>query len=474
MLKIYNKLSRKKEEFVPITPNVVKIYGCGVTPYKPAHLGHAMQAIIFDVIRRYFEYKGYKTTYVRNSTDIEDKIIEKAKEFKMEPLEYSKMIIKQEGEDLRKLRVRIADFEPKVSEYIPQIISAVQKLIDTGFAYTTEKRNVYFDISKFPTYGKLSRQKLDKTKIGTRKEVEEDKKNSMDFALWKSSKDEEISWDSPWGKGRPGWHIECSVMSTCILGPHFDIHGGGMDLVFPHHENEIAQSESLNNGQFVNYWVYNGLLMVGTKKMSKSLSNDIDISTWLERYHPEVIRYLILTNHYRSHVQFVPERYVEATKKVYQAYKGLKLGMEYINGTEDLDQKLFDSLMRFFEDNMDNDFNTVPVIAKYNELINEINSVVIEKGDTIKVATYIEFIQKTGGVIGLFDLNPADVLNEIEDLYILNLGMKRDEISRLLEQRNEFRKNKEYEKADGVRNNLLKKGITVLDTPSGSTWELAF
>lgn len=300
MLKIYNSLTQKKETFIPVKEGKVGIYGCGVTPYKPSHLGHAMQGIIFDVIRRYLEYKGYQVTYIRNYTDIEDRIIERAKEAKMETLAYSQMIMDQCDKDFDMLRVRRADYTPKVTEFIDEIIRGVQRLIDLGYAYSTEKGNVYYSIAKFPDYGKLSKQKLSNMRNGVRKDIEPDKKDVMDFALWKASKEGEIFWESPWGKGRPGWHIECSIMSTHYLGDHFDIYGGGSDLLFPHHENEIAQSEAMHSGHFVNYWIHNGLLMVGDKKMSKSLNNDVSIQDWLNKYHPEIIRYLILTNHYKS------------------------------------------------------------------------------------------------------------------------------------------------------------------------------
>lgn len=473
MLKIYNSLTQKKETFVPVKERKVGIYGCGVTPYKPSHLGHAMQGIIFDVIRRYLEYKGYQVTYVRNYTDIEDRIIERAKEAKMETLAYSQMIMDQCDKDFDMLRVRRADYTPKVTEFIDEIIRGVQRLIDLGYAYSTEKGNVYYSIAKFPDYGKLSKQKLSNMRNGVRKDIEPDKKDVMDFALWKASKEGEIFWESPWGKGRPGWHIECSVMSTHYLGEHFDIHGGGSDLIFPHHENEIAQSEAMHSGHFVNYWIHNGLLMVGDKKMSKSLNNDVSIQDWLNKYHPEIIRYLILTNHYRSHVQFVPSRYAEATKKVYQAYKTLRRIEETVVSDRP-DIHLLQDKIKTFESFMDNDFNTVSVLADINDTINiineELNKKVTKQG---LISAYKEYLMVVGKILGIFDLSPSKVLSEIEDLFLYNSNLSRSEIEKIIQLRIGLRNEKKYEQADKLRTELLEKGVTLLDSSKGTTWELA-
>lgn len=472
MIKIYNSLIQKKEEFTPVVEGQVGIYGCGVTPYKPSHLGHAMQGIIFDVIRRYFEYKGYQVTYVRNYTDIEDRIIDRAKEAGMEALEYSQMIIDQCDKDFDTLRVRRADYTPKVSEFIDEIIKGVESLITKGYAYATAKGNVYYSVAKFPEYGKLSKQRLDKMRIGVRKDLEDDKIDVADFALWKSSKEGEIFWNSPWGKGRPGWHIECSIMSTHYLGKHFDIHGGGSDLLFPHHENEIAQSEAMNDGEFVNYWIHNGLLMVGDKKMSKSLNNDVSIQDWLKEYHPEIIRYLILTNHYRSHVQFIPERYTDATKKVYQTYKTLgKLNKMLGDGKIKRDEPKYQELITQFEKDMDNDFNTVPVIASIHEIVTRINNMNETNLDVLE--SYKDYITTISTVLGIFDLDPDLVLKEIEDLYLVKQNFSRSEIAKQIRQRNDYRASKDFVKADEIRKQLMEKGITLLDRAVDTTWELA-
>ncbi len=472
MLKIYNSLTQKKEIFVPVKEGKVGIYGCGVTPYKPSHLGHAMQGIIFDVIRRYLEYKGYQVTYVRNYTDIEDRIIERAKDAKMDTLTYSQMIIDQCDKDFDMLRVRRADYTPKVTEFIDEIIQGVQRLIDLGYAYSTEKGNVYYSIAKFPDYGKLSKQKLSNMLNGVRKDIEPDKKDVMDFALWKASKEGEIFWESPWGKGRPGWHIECSIMSTHYLGDHFDIHGGGSDLLFPHHENEIAQSEAMHGGHFVNYWIHNGLLMVGDKKMSKSLNNDVSIQDWLKKYHPEIIRYLILTNHYRSHVQFVPSRYAEATKKVYQAYKTINRLKNFVADTKKSSANTDDYISKF-ESSMDNDFNTVQVIADINEVLVSVNEELSRKPpDLSKLVAILKYINIAGGILGIFDLDPNRIVKEIEDQYLNSNDLTREYIEAELQKRLHFRISKDYAQADQIRSELLTKGITVLDTNDSTSWEL--
>lgn len=474
-MKIYNTASKQKEEFIPVQEGKVSMYGCGVTPYKPSHLGHAMQAVIFDVIRRYFEYKSYKVTYVRNYTDIDDKIINAAKALGIEPLEHSKNIIKQCQIDFGKLRVRNADIEPKVSEHLLEIIALIETLIAKGHAYVTNKDNVYFSVGSFLDYGKLSNQNLEEVRHGTRKGIELDKQNPLDFALWKASASDEKYWDSPWGNGRPGWHIECSAMSTKYLGKHFDIHGGGGDLLFPHHENEIAQSKSANHGVFVNYWVHNGLLMVGNDKMSKSLNNDVAIKDWLEKYHPEVIRYLILTNHYRSHVQFVPARYVDANKKVYQTYQTLLWAKE-VTKNVNADKQVFSDTMGEFETYMDNDFNTVPVIAMLHRLVGEIDAVRQNNRqvDLQRATAYLEVIAKIGEVLGLFDLTPSAVLAQMKELELNKCGLTEAYIKSTLRTRENYRKAGNFKESDRLRRELESNGIQVSDRNGDSDWNLGF
>mgnify|MGYP000069449599 CR=1 FL=1 len=472
-MKIHNTLKNRKEEFISIEVGKVKIYGCGVTPYKPSHLGHAMQGVIFDIIRRYFEYKGNEVTYVRNYTDIDDKIINAAKELGIPPLQHSENIIKRSDADFEALRVRKADHEPKVSETIPEIIIFIQDLIARGMAYATDKGNVYYEVKKFQGYGKLSNQNINELKHGTRKEIEGDKKDSVDFALWKSSKDEGFNWDSPWGQGRPGWHIECSAMSKKFLGQHFDIHGGGGDLVFPHHENEIAQSEAVGGGKFANYWIHNGLLMVGKDKMSKSLKNDVSIEAWLKIYHPEVIRYLIITNHYRSHVQFVPERYADANQKVFQVYKALEKVDQIIGSFTDKNEIEYDELIKEFEESMDNDFNTVPTIAQIHKIIRTINTILESKEiDKQILNTYVSFIRKVGEVLGLFDLQPSFALEQIRELELSKRNVSKQQIQDLVEERNNFKKSGDYAKGDEIRDKLKILGVTVSDSKTGTTWDI--
>jgi cysteinyl-tRNA synthetase len=460
-MKIYNTLTKIKEEFIPVTPSEVKMYGCGVTPYKPSHLGHAMQGVIFDVIRRYFEYKGYKTTYVRNYTDIDDKIVAKAKELGIHPLEHSKNVMKQCDEDFDKLRVRKADYEPKVSDHIPEIIETIKILVDKGYAYVTSTGNVYYVVRQFADYGKLSHQKIEDLQHGTRKIVEEDKKDPLDFALWKSGEGGFKFWDSPWGNGRPGWHIECSAMSVKYLGKHFDIHGGGGDLIFPHHENEIAQSVIANDSPFANYWIHNGLLMVGKDKMSKSLNNDVSIGDWLELYHPDVIRYIIL------------ERYTEANKKVYEVYKSLSQANNINDAV--VDQRMLATLMKDFEEAMDNDFNTVTVVANILALSSRIDTLItgsaVQKTEAKTIGYYIVTI---GKILGLFDLEPNDVLAEMKTLELKKRNLTEDTIKNTIRLRTEARKTKDYTKSDEYRIQLQNLGVKIQDIQGVTIWDVDF
>jgi len=302
-LKIYNTISRKKEKFIPVQKGKVKMYVCGMTVYSDAHIGHARTYLAFDIIRRYLEYKGYKVTYVQNITDVDDKIIAAANEKGMNPLEYSKYFTERCLADLDALGIRRADLYPKASENIKDMIEIINKILENGYGYISNG-DVYFSVEKFKDYGKLSKQRLEEMKAGARIEPTEKKRNPLDFALWKSAKPGEPSWDSPWGRGRPGWHIECSTMSSKYLGLPFDIHGGGMDLIFPHHENEIAQAEAATGKKFVNYWIHVGLLTVNKEKMSKSLGNIINIRDAIKRWEPEVIRFFFASNHYRSPPDF--------------------------------------------------------------------------------------------------------------------------------------------------------------------------
>ncbi len=472
-MQIYNTLNRRKEKFIPIKNNTIKMYGCGVTPYKPSHLGHAMQAIIFDIIRRYFEYKGNKVTYVRNYTDIDDKIINAAQEIGIPPLQHSKNIINRCNKDFKILKTRKANYEPKVSDTIPYIIKFIQNLIEEGFAYQTIKGNVYYSVKKCKTYGKLSNQNIKELKHGTRKEINDDKQDALDFALWKACQDEGFSWKSPFGLGRPGWHIECSAMSKKFLGEHFDIHGGGGDLVFPHHENEIAQSEAVNSGKFANYWIHNGLLMVGKEKMSKSLNNDVSIEDWLKIYHPDVIRYLIITNHYRSHIQFVPERYMEANQKVYQIYKTLERAECALKNNKKMNVLLYNKQVKEFEASMDNDFNTVLVIAQIHKAIKNINSILDRKDADLKeVNAYVCFIRTIGAVLGIFDLNPGTVINQIKKLELSKNKLNTKQILNLIKKRNIYKQTRNYAEADEIRKKLESVNIILCDNKNGTTWDL--
>lgn len=465
MLHIYNTLTRTKEEFQPLQKGRVSMYACGTTPYKPSHLGHAMQALIFDVARRYFEYQGYKVRYVRNYTDVDDKIIAAATKFGKDPLVYSRSIIRETEREFRRLRIQKPSVAPLVSKHIDSIIAYIEELLAKNFAYVTEEGNVYFRVKAFSDYGKLSRQKLEELQHGVRKEAEADKQDVLDFAVWKRAKKGEIFWKSPWGDGRPGWHIECSVMSMRHLGTHFDIHGGGGDLIFPHHENEIAQSASLH-GHFANTWMHNGLLMVGNQKMSKSLGNDTSLAEWLSRYHPEVIRYMFLTNHYRSHVDFVAERYREANKKVYAGYKTLFDAHKRLRGIAK-DSNLYQERMKAFEAAMDDDFNTVPVFVLLNASFTELN----KKEKSPIARAHFDAVKTIGKVLGVFDLVPRKILHEMEDMFLAEKHLARPEITKKLRERNKLRSQKNFGEADALAKSLHEQGINIIDSPKSTSWE---
>ena len=484
-MQIYNTLSKKKEEFVPAIQGEVSIYACGITPYKPSHLGHAMQGIIFDVVRRYFAYKGYKVTYVRNYTDIDDKIINRAQELGKNPLDFVKEIIAQADHEFDELKVQLADYSPKVTENIPEIIAMIQELIKKGKAYGTQEGNVYFRVKEFADYGKLSRQKIDNLRTNTRKDNEPDKEDTVDFALWKAAKPNEIFWESPWGKGRPGWHIECSVMSLKHLGEEFDIHGGGEDLVFPHHENEIAQSESIHidpetgKGRFAKYWMHNGLLNVDGQKMSKSLGNDKSISEMLEDYHPEVVRYMIVSNHYRSHINFVSARYSEANENIRYIYETLLKSKEIAKKDLGKDKQELYSRIKKFETAMDDDFNTVEVISliqDYSRETNKIlNSSIKKDEDFIKINSYLNFMESVSKVIGIFDSDPKKVLDGImEKVKNKRWGDKKQDIEtdviKKIIQRDQLKKDKKYDLADNIRKELEQYGVELKDNLEGTDY----
>ena len=483
-MRITNSMTGKKEEFVPIKPNEVKMYACGITVYDLSHIGHARQAIVYAMITNYLRYRGYKVTYVRNYTDVDDKIIKRANELGKDAIEFSKEQILETEKDMAALHVTDADIKTKASEYIPQIIKFVQKLIDKGYAYPTEKGDVYYIVRKFKDYGKLSHRNVDDMLNGVRIELEEGKKDPLDFALWKSAKPGEISWESPWGKGRPGWHIECSAMALDTLGETIDIHGGGRDLLFPHHENEIAQSESLTNKDFAHYWSHCGLIKINGEKMSKSLGNSLTIRDALKMYNYEVIKYVMFSKHYVSDIDIHDEDFKLAEKHMYYFYSTIKAMQEYIDkninpsNKEIINDEIVDTIISKFIDNMDDDFNSVATIANLHTIFKYINNLMKTSKKANKEVTantikkMFADIKEVYGILGFFEQDPEIFINEMKNKYVSKLEISPEIIEEKITQRNEAKRSKDYKVADEIREELDKNGIILNDTVDGTIWDL--
>ncbi|KYH35169.1 cysteine--tRNA ligase [Clostridium tepidiprofundi DSM 19306] len=463
-MKIYNTLTRKKEEFIPIEPGVVKMYVCGPTVYNFFHIGNARTFIIFDTIRKYLEYKGYDVKFVQNFTDIDDKMIRRANEEGITVKELGDRFIKEYYRDADNLNIERATSNPRATEFIDEIIKFVQDLIDRGYAYEVDG-DVYFSTKKFKEYGKLSGQNMEELQAGARIRVDERKQDPMDFAVWKSAKPGEPAWDCPWGKGRPGWHIECSCMSQKLLGETIDIHGGGMDLVFPHHENEIAQSEARTGKPFSNYWMHSAYLNVNNKKMSKSLNNFLTAREALEKYDADVIRFFMLQAHYRNQLNFSGEL-LDAAKasveRLYNAIGNLESLLDEVSRKElnDKDkifvQKLEEYKQKYIE-KMDDDFNTADAISVIFDMVRDINSSVDVESSKELVETSLNMIRELGKPLGILQKTTKGSLEE--------------EIEKLIEERQKARKEKNWALADKIRDDLKERGIVLEDTPQGVRWK---
>ncbi|HEB99808.1 MAG TPA: cysteine--tRNA ligase [Thiotrichales bacterium] len=459
MLQIYNSLTRRKEEFVPIEPGKVRMYVCGMTVYDYCHLGHARVLVVFDVIVRYLRDIGYDVTYVRNVTDIDDKIIRRANENR-EPFErLTSRFIEAMHEDAEALGVLPPDEEPRATASMDDIIAMIQTLVDKGYAYVADNGDVYYDVSRFPHYGQLSGEKPEDLRAGARIEVDEAKDDPLDFVLWKAAKPGEPSWPSPWGDGRPGWHIECSAMSTRCLGCHFDIHGGGMDLKFPHHENEIAQSEAATGCKFVNYWIHNGFIQVDEEKMSKSLGNFFTVREVLARYPAEVVRFFILASHYRSPLNYSDQNLDQAAGAVERFYTALR-------GTDPSAGRVLPETLERFRACMDDDFNTPEAIAWMFELVRELNRA--RQEDPARAADLAASLRRLGSVLGLLQDDPEVYLRRGD-----TGGPGEEEIERLIEARNQARARKDWAESDRIRDELKARGILLEDGPQGTTWRRA-
>jgi cysteinyl-tRNA synthetase len=453
-VKVYNTLSAQEEEFVP-QGDVVKMYVCGVTPYAESHLGHAMSYIVFDMVRRYLEFKGYKVKYVQNFTDIDDKIINRAQQAGVAPGELAEKFIAQYFADMDRLNVRRADVYPRATEEVPKIIEVVKGLMDKGHAYESGG-DVYFSVKSDADYGKLSHQSLDALQAGARVEVGVDKEHPLDFALWKAAKPGEPWWESPWGKGRPGWHIECSAMSMRYLGETLDIHGGGQDLIFPHHENEIAQSEGFTGvTPFVKYWMHNGFVQLGGEKMSKSLGIFVTLKQALDRFSPDALRLFILSSHYRSPINFSEEGIVAAEKGMERLRQAAFADPQRGSGSFNI-EVLPEVFRQRFIEAMDHDFNSAQALATLFDLVREIYSGIDEGHDARRAQ---QTLRELSGVLG-FSLEGPEV-----DL------VAKPFIDLLVSLRTELRKEKHWQMADRIRTFLKDLGVVLEDTPQGTVWK---
>ena len=460
-LQVYNTLTRKKEPFETIEKNKVRMYVCGPTVYDKAHVGHAMSALVFDIIRRYLEYRGYEVRHVMNYTDVDDKIIQRANKLECDPFELAEKYIGQYDEHLKDLNILPATLNPRATTEMDQILALVQDLIDKGYAYEA-KGDVYFRVNKKDDYGKLSGRKLEDMRAGSRIEVDKRKENPLDFALWKAAKEGEPSWESPWGKGRPGWHIECSAMSCTHLGEQIDIHGGGNDLVFPHHENEIAQSEAHSGKQFSRFWIHNGMLQLSGEKMSKSIGNLITIEEFLSKHPGDALRMMVLNSGYRNPLTFNDEVIGQAEKALERLQSGLKPALPEAKGLDAKGLKALEEQVKAtqagFEASMDDDFNSAGALGHLFELVRVINQSRADGANDEQLENAQQTLEKLSGVLGLSlraeeNIHPADAFIDL-----------------LVEVRTEVRQAKLWELSDKIRDRLAELGVQVEDNKAGSSW----
>ncbi|RXZ01009.1 cysteine--tRNA ligase [Fictibacillus sp. S7] len=462
-LVIYNTLTRQKEVFKPLEEGKVKMYVCGPTVYNYIHIGNARPAIVFDTIRRYLEYRGYDVNFISNFTDVDDKLIRTAKELGTDVPTVAERFINSYHEDVCALGVQEADYHPRVTETMPEIIDFISKLVEKGYGYEA-KGDVYFKTRAFDGYGKLSHQSIDDLRSGARIEVGDIKKDPLDFALWKSAKEGEISWESPWGKGRPGWHIECSAMAKKYLGDSIDIHGGGQDLTFPHHENEIAQSEALNEAPMAKYWMHNGYININNEKMSKSLGNFVLVHDMIKEFDPQVIRFFMMAVHYRNPINFSNELLQSAEvslNRIRTAYGNLKHRLEVsadlASDAEQWNEKI-EQFKQSFITEMDDDFNTANAIAVLFDMAREANVYLqSENTSTAVLAKFIGLFEELAGVLGLTLTEEKELLDE--------------DIEALIEERNNARRECNFARADEIRDQLRDLNIVLEDTPQGVRWK---
>ncbi|MEE9542247.1 MAG: cysteine--tRNA ligase [Thermodesulfobacteriota bacterium] len=472
MITVYNSMTRKKEEFKTIKPGVVNMYVCGPTVYSLSHIGHARSAVAFDVIFKYLLYSGLHVRYARNYTDVDDKIINRANEEGLDPEALALENIKAFDEDMAGLGVALPTYRPRATESIGIIITLIETLIERGHAYAIDS-DVYFSVRSFEDYGKLSGKNIDDLESGARVEVDDRKKDPLDFALWKGAKPGEPSWPSPWGdgEGRPGWHIECSAMSQCFLGETLDIHGGGKDLIFPHHENEIAQSEASTGKEFVRYWLHNGFVNIDKEKMSKSLGNILNIRDVLKEFSREAVRLFLLSNHYRSPIDYSRESLTEATAALERFYRTLKrMEDDYTLSSEVEDAALKERLAPIL-DAMNDDFNTAIAIGRVFEEVGEANRLMDSaKKNGTELVTELSLIRalfkEASGFLGIFDRSAAEFFDEVKE----GAGVDAEVIEGLIVERKKARDDKDFKRADEIRDELKAKGIILEDTAKGTSW----
>ena len=465
-LKIYNTLKREKEVFRPIHEGKIDLYVCGITVYDYCHIGHARVLLAFDAITRYLRSQGWDVTYVRNITDIDDRILVRAGENGEPYTELTARMIAAMHEDERALGVLPPDHEPRATGHIDDIIAMVSNLVNNHYAYRADNGDVYYRVKRFPEYGKLSNKNPDELLSGARIEPGEAKEDPRDFALWKAAGEGDVGWESPWGRGRPGWHIECSAMSTCLLGETFDIHGGGPDLPFPHHENEIAQSEAATGKTFVHYWMHAGAVRVDDEKMSKSLNNFFTIREVLKTYHPEVVRYFLLSSHYRSPINYSEANLIEARQGLERFYQALRDYSEVPPAA--LGDIKGSAYYRRFVEAMDDDFNTREAFSAMYDLVRELNTQARE--DREQAAVLAAELKALGAVLGVLESDPVAFL---QNGGVAEQGDADEDVEALIAERETAKQNKDYARADGIREELKARGIVLEDSREGTRWRRA-
>lgn len=480
-IKVYNTISGEKEDFVPVIPGKVNMYVCGITAYDVCHLGHARSAVVFDIIKRYLRYRGYEVTHARNITDIDDKIIARAARENISTEELAGRYTEEYYADMELLGVSRADIEPKATDHIKEMIDIILGLIDKGYAYPVEG-DVYFEVSKFSGYGKLSKKNTEDLLSGARVDVDERKRSPLDFALWKASKEGEPFWESPWGKGRPGWHIECTAMASKYLGESFDIHGGGADLIFPHHENEIAQSEAYSGKPFVKYWMHNGFITVDKEKMSKSLGNFFTIKEILGKYEPEVVRYFLLSAHYRSPIEFSDLQLNEAELSIDRYYTTVIRINDFIETEGDKEkvtvsaeiEELLSAFKGKFRNAMDDDFNTASALGFIFELIREVNRFLDSKPSGPKAKGIVvqtqALLAEAGGVLNIFNKAPEEWYRAL--MKVKKIALSEGELQEKILERQKARETKDWAAADSIRKELAGQGIILEDKKDGTAWKI--